>query len=710
MKLRFKIMAGTILATLLAVLFGYHGLNTGLRCLGLTEQSVFQSRLRGQLLDLQTSHEQAFSEMAAWVIEPAFATMPIFPATPFDGPGKFLYLREGQATMIPGDLESFIEQIKKSHEKMLAAMGQMKTLAASRASETVPDNGGSVRETFKTVVRPAMQELHNTLGAIQPIIGRQDQLILEAGKAETLSNQRLRWGLVASLFLAMAMGYLLGDRITRPLGDATLIVDSLAKGMVLSTNLIIGEDEMGNLANSINRYQVVFQSLKAEVLRIAEAVEKGDLETRGKAEGLEGDFSVMITALNSTIDHFLTPMSDIMAVIAGQTQGEFRPIEKTYHGQFAKIQTDVNLVSSSLTGIVMELTAVCAAMGDCHFDTPVKGDYQGKFNVIKNSLNSVIKNTGSMIQCIKELSGVFQASCHEIKNQSDGLLGESETLKSQVGNTEAISNSFSSLASTSEEISVNIANILATAEEMSRNMTTVATAIEEVSKSVHHVSENSREASNVAGKAREMASAATETMNSLGGAAREIGKVTEVIKRIAEQTNLLALNATIEAASAGEAGKGFAVVAHEIKELANQSAQAAEGIANKIAGVQNNTQEAIKVISEVAIIIKNIYDAVAGITLSMEEQTRAANDIAINASEAAKGTNNITLSIAEISKGATDMSLVIGQSAKSSTELSQGIQRVTNSLLERFQNLNGNAEQVAALSGELGVITEKFKF
>ena len=63
-----------------------------------------------------------------------------------------------------------------------------------------------------------------------------------------------------------------------------------------------------------------------------------------------------------------------------------------------------------------------------------------------------------------------------------------------------------------------------------------------------------------------------------------ISEVTETIKMIARQTNLLALNATIEATSAGEAGRGFAVVAHEIKELANQSAKAAEDIAARSRG------------------------------------------------------------------------------------------------------------------------------
>ncbi|GLY07371.1 MULTISPECIES: methyl-accepting chemotaxis protein [Actinoplanes] len=100
----------------------------------------------------------------------------------------------------------------------------------------------------------------------------------------------------------------------------------------------------------------------------------------------------------------------------------------------------------------------------------------------------------------------------------------------------------------------------------------------------------SGDATSVAEQAVSRASAMTAEVAALGQASTAIGDVIKIISSIAEQTNLLALNATIEAARAGESGKGFAVVAGEVKELARETAEATQKVADQIAGIQASTE------------------------------------------------------------------------------------------------------------------------
>src|SRR5690606_34578707 len=127
----------------------------------------------------------------------------------------------------------------------------------------------------------------------------------------------------------------------------------------------------------------------------------------------------------------------------------------------------------------------------------------------------------------------------------------------------------------------------------------------------------------------------------LGESSAEVGQVLSFITSIAEQTNLLALNATIEAARAGESGTGFAIVAGEVKDLAHETAKAADDVARRITAIQADADAAVAAIRQVADVIAQVNEAQATIALAVEEQQATTAEIARNVAEAASNSTSI---------------------------------------------------------------------
>ncbi|WP_246169295.1 methyl-accepting chemotaxis protein [Actinotalea subterranea] len=235
-----------------------------------------------------------------------------------------------------------------------------------------------------------------------------------------------------------------------------------------------------------------------------------------------------------------------------------------------------------------------------------------------------------------------------------------QTAQTVAAAAEELSAANTQVAAGSQETSVQAGVVAAASEQVSRNVQAVAAGAEQMGASIREIAQNANEAARVAAQA---------VASSESTAATEIGNVVKVITSIAEQTNLLALNATIEAARAGEAGKGFAVVAGEVKELAQESARAAEDIAGRIATNQAQTASAVAAIGEISAIIASINDYQLTIASAVEEQTATTNEMSRGVTEAATGSGEITVNINGVAGAASTSAQVLGQMGTSTDEL-----------------------------------------
>jgi len=365
---------------------------------------------------------------------------------------------------------------------------------------------------------------------------------------------------------------------------------------------------------------------------------------------------------------------------------------------------------------IRRLVAYVQTISDGDFTSKLDINQKDEIGQLANEIIQMAEQLNSIVAKVKNAGTQVAESANDIsamsRQQDVSVSSQVKATDHMVDSMEEMSSNINMMASAAEEMSVNIRQLSQSADQMSHNIDSVAGSMEQLSASMNDVGNSAKHGADIARKSVEMATTAGNTMKSLGEAADEIGDVTAVIKRIAEKTDLLAVNAAIEAASAGEAGKGFSVVASEITKFAEQSARAAEDIAERIARVQEKTNAAVSVISDVSIVISKINNSSEMITSAVDEQIEASSDIAKHITQANIRADEIAASTAELAIGAEDVSKNAAEAANVTGKLKKSIVQVnqnTNETCESTQLLNRSADDLSRLSKILLNLVAKFK-
>ncbi|ENB4168745.1 cache domain-containing protein [Stenotrophomonas maltophilia] len=445
------------------------------------------------------------------------------------------------------------------------------------------------------------------------------------------------------VLIVLALSWVIGNRIARPLKQATAVAEGIANGKLDSHIGPQPHDEPGRLLEAMSGMQQQLHAVINGQREMARRHDGGELSYRIDASAFPGEYGLMVQETNALVGSHVQTLHDVLDVVQQYAIGDLSRDIARYPGEKAAMTTTVDTVKANLGRINAEIKQLASAAAAGDFSR--RGDAQRfdhDFRLMLENLNAMMAvsddNLGKLSQLLSAIAegdltarmhGDYQGVFARMRDDANTTVAQ---LTQIVGQIQA---SASSITLAAGEIASGNSDLSRRTEQQAANLEETAASMEELTSTVRQNAEHARQANQLAIGAQSVASQGgsvvgqvVSTMSAIEASSRKIAEIISVIDGIAFQTNILALNAAVEAARAGEQGRGFAVVASEVRTLAQRSAAAAKEIkgliddsVGKVTEGSSLVHQAGSTMGEIVASVQRVTDIMAEISAASQEQS-----------------------------------------------------------------------------------------
>ncbi|MDP3395870.1 MAG: Cache 3/Cache 2 fusion domain-containing protein [Methanoregula sp.] len=224
-----------------------------------------------------------------------------------------------------------------------------------------------------------------------------------SGPVDTLRNAILLI-LIISIGAGAAIATLFGRSIARRMGDLVTLgrrvmdgdISGASKEIDSNARMVSGGDEIGQVSEAFSGVVNTIQQFSNDITSLSNAAIEGRLDSRGDSGKFKGEYAVMITGLNKTLDSVIGPLKVSAEYMDRISKGDMpKKITDNYNGDFNAIKINLNNCIDNINALTTDANMLADAAVEGKLNTRAdtkkhRGDYRKIIEGVNDTIERLV--------------------------------------------------------------------------------------------------------------------------------------------------------------------------------------------------------------------------------------------------------------------------------------------------------------------------------